>query len=121
MRFSSLSTAVLAAGLLVGAPAFAQTAPAASGKTTVDKQHTDGGDSPSNSKAFDQTTAAQKQHTDGGDSPANPSAFDSSTTAQKQRADGGDSPSNPGAFQKQPAQNMTRPAGPATEGSVIKQ
>jgi hypothetical protein len=58
-----LSTALVVVGVLMATPAFAQTTP--SGTTTAQKQHTDGGDSPSNPRATDASSAWHKQHTDG--------------------------------------------------------
>jgi hypothetical protein len=81
MTTTRLSIIGIVAGLLASAPAFAQapTGSGAPGVTTVQKQRTDGGDSPANPKATDATAAAwHKQHTDGGDSPANPRAFQKS-------------------------------------------
>jgi hypothetical protein len=98
MKLSLFATATIAGGLLACAPAFAQTSPTSANKTSV-----------------------QKQHTDGGDSPSNPRAFDNSTTAQKQHTDGGDSPSNPQSLQKQPAQSYAHSAGPASDSPVTKQ
>jgi hypothetical protein len=76
----------LMAGLLIAAPAFAQNMPqTASPQTTspsqqsVEKQPTDGGDSPSNPRATDAAAAEwHKQHIDGGDSPSDPRATDAS-------------------------------------------
>jgi hypothetical protein len=77
MTVRAVSSAFLAAGLLIAAPAFAQTSPT---KTTVEKQKTDG-DSPTQvgpgSKAF-------KQRTDG-DAPT---IVGPGSQAFKQRTDG---------------------------------
>jgi hypothetical protein len=73
-----LSVALMA-GLLIAAPAFAQTTPQTPSQQTIQKQPTDGGDSPSNPRATDAAAAEwHKQHIDGGDSPANPRATDAS-------------------------------------------
>jgi hypothetical protein len=69
------------AGLLIALPALAQTSPQATSPSspTMQKQPTDGGDSPSNPRATDQTAAEwRKQHIDGGDAPPNPGATDAS-------------------------------------------
>jgi hypothetical protein len=79
MTIRSLSGAFLAAGLLVAAPVFAQTAQTPT-KNTVEKQRTDG-DAPTvvgpGSKAF-------KQQTDGGA----PAMVGPGSQAFKQRTDG---------------------------------
>jgi hypothetical protein len=67
MKFSSMSVAVIAAGLLAGAPAFAQTTPATpapkKAPTTVHKQKTDG-EGPSG-QLFSQKQKAQSlSHSD---------------------------------------------------------
>jgi hypothetical protein len=75
-----LSVALMA-GLLIAAPAFAQSTPQTTSPSqpTIQKQPTDGGDSPSNPRATDAAAAEwHKQHIDGGDSPANPRATDAS-------------------------------------------
>jgi hypothetical protein len=72
-------SAALIAGLLMAAPAFAQPSPQTKSPSqpTMQKQPTDGGDSPSNPRATDAAAAEwHKQHIDGGDSPANPRATD---------------------------------------------
>ena len=113
MKFSSFSVAVLAGGLLAYAPAFAQTSPngVPAKSATMTKQHTDGGDAPSDPRANDKATAAwHKQHVDGGDSPSDPRGNDKATAEwHKQHVDGGDSPDNPRAFQKQQAQSLAHP------------
>jgi hypothetical protein len=91
MKFSSFPVVALAGGLLAFAPAFAQTSPngVPAKPTTVTKQPTDGGDSPSNPRATDATAAEwRKQHIDGGDSPDNPRAL------QKQQAQSYSHPDN---------------------------
>jgi hypothetical protein len=75
-----LSVALIG-GLLIAAPSFAQTTPQTTSPApqNVQKQPTDGGDSPSNPRATDAAAAEwHKQHIDGGDSPSNPRATDAS-------------------------------------------
>jgi hypothetical protein len=100
MKRFTLSTTLVAAGLLMAVPAFAQTT---MGGTAAQKQHTDGGDSPSDPRATDAASAAwHKQHIDGGDSPSDPRATDASAAAwRKQHIDATVSPS------KQPTQSLS--------------
>jgi hypothetical protein len=116
----NLSTTLVAVGLLMAAPALAQTTP--SGTTTAQKQHTDGGDSPDNPRATDASAAAwHKQHIDGGDAPDNPRATDASAAAwHKQHIDALESPNNPQSLHKQQAQSLAHSAGPMPDG-VSKQ
>jgi hypothetical protein len=115
-RFSMIATV---AGLLMSAPAFAQTSSGAmpAGTTMEQKQHTDGGDSPDNPRASDAAAAAwHKQHTDAGESPANPRVTDKMAASwQKQHTDGGDSPDNPRALQKSEAQSYASGETPVTD------
>lgn len=83
MKVRKTAAMVMAAGLALAVPAFAQTSPTTP-TTSTQKQHTDGGDSPAN-KQTDQTAAAwHKQHTDGGDAPANMQTDQSSAAWHKQ-------------------------------------
>ena len=74
------------AGMLVALPALAQTSPQSTSpqataptSPSMQKQPSDGGDSPPNPRATDQTAAEwRKQHIDGGDSPPDPRATDAS-------------------------------------------
>lgn len=100
MRPLRLSVIAMAAGLLMSAPAFAQTSP--------------GADSPN-------ATADQKQHTDGGNSPANPRATDAAAAAwHKQHTDGGDSAADLPPFQKSTVQSYAHGDAPAANGAVTK-
>jgi hypothetical protein len=66
MKTTRLSIIGIVAGLLASAPAFAQvpTGSGTRGVTTVQKQHTDGGDSPDNPRAFQKSTAQSLDHSD---------------------------------------------------------
>jgi hypothetical protein len=106
MRLRSLSAVLLSGSMLACLPALAQQTsptPAAPNTTTVTKQPTDGGDSPSNPRATDASAAAwHKQHIDGGDSPSNPRANDATAAAwRKQHIDAFDGPNNPQSPHKQ--------------------
>lgn len=66
MTTTRLSIIGIVAGLLASAPAFAQapTGSGAPGVTTVQKQRTDGGDSPANPRAFQKSIAQSPGHSD---------------------------------------------------------
>ena len=103
MKSFNLSTTLVTVGLLMTAPAFAQTTP--SGTTTAQKQHTDGGDSPDNPRATDAASAAwHKQHIGG---------LPAGTTPPQYGADRANT-------QKQSTQSLAHSAGPMSDG-VSKQ
>jgi hypothetical protein len=64
MKYLTVPTALFVVGLLSAVPALAQTTlnPASPSPTTPQKQHTDGGDSPYNPRAFDGAAAWRKLH-----------------------------------------------------------
>jgi hypothetical protein len=64
MKYLSIPKALFVVGLLVAVPALAQTTlnPASPSPTTPQKQHTDGGDSPYNPRAFAGAAAWRKLH-----------------------------------------------------------
>jgi hypothetical protein len=115
-----LSDTLMVAGLLLAAPAVAQTTP--NSTPTAQKQRTDGGGMADNPRATDATAAAwRKQHIDGGGSPDNPRATDATAAAwRKQHIDGGDSPDNTASAQKQSAQSLSHAAPPFVDGPVAK-
>jgi hypothetical protein len=91
-----LSDTLMVAGLLLAAPAVAQTTP-------------------------NSTPTAQKQRTDGGGMADNPRATDATAAAwRKQHIDGGDSPDNAASAQKQSAQSLSHAAPPFVDGPVAK-
>jgi hypothetical protein len=64
VKIFTFSNTLVVVGLVMAAPAVAQTTP--SGATTAQKQRTDGGDSPANPRATDAAAAAwHKQHIGG--------------------------------------------------------
>jgi hypothetical protein len=95
MRISALSGALLAAGMLIAVPAFAQS-PTDAPKTGVQKQRTDG-DSPT---MVGPGSQASKQKTDGGSLPM----VGPGSGAYKQKTDGESLPMvgpGSGAYKKQ--------------------
>jgi hypothetical protein len=75
MKTSYLTATLIASGLLMAAPAFAQSTltptPAQKATPAVHKQHTDGEDVTGNNNFRSATTHATKQHTDGEDVTGN--------------------------------------------------
>jgi hypothetical protein len=93
-----------AANLLMVVPAFAQST--AGSPATVQKQHTDGGDSPDNPRATDQAAAAwHKQHIGGLPAGTNPPQYGTDWANA----------------QKQSTQSNSHSAVPAAAGAATKQ
>ena len=87
MKMRKISAAVMVAGILVAAPAFAQsTTPTGPEQNApaLQKQHTDSEDNPSNPREYQGVAEWHKQHTDSEDNPSNPREYEGSAEWHKQ-------------------------------------